>query len=51
MSLVLFTALTGVLVAPVPIHPVIGFASLVAAAAGAGASGALNMCYVPISMR
>jgi protoheme IX farnesyltransferase len=45
MSLVLFTALTGVLIAPVPVNPVIGFASLLAIAAGAGASGALNMWY------
>jgi len=45
MSLVLFTALTGVLIAPAHINPVIGFASLLAIAAGAGASGALNMWY------
>ncbi len=45
MSLVLFTALTGVLIAPLHVNPVIGFASLLAIAAGAGASGALNMWY------
>lgn len=45
MSLVIFTALTGVLIAPSHINPVIGFASLLAIAAGAGASGALNMWY------
>src|SRR5271168_3257338 len=45
MSLVIFTALTGILVAPTPVNPVIGFASLVAIAVGAGASGALNMWY------
>ena len=45
MSLVVFTALAGMLAAPVPIHPVIGLASLLAIALGAGASGALNMWY------
>ncbi|WP_395665194.1 heme o synthase [Methylocella sp.] len=45
MSLVVFTAFTGVLVAPKPVDPVIGFASLLAIAAGAGAAGALNMWY------
>jgi protoheme IX farnesyltransferase len=45
MSLVVFTALAGMLVAPVPIHPVIGFASLLAIAVGAGAAGALNMWW------
>ncbi|MBM3561674.1 MAG: protoheme IX farnesyltransferase [Alphaproteobacteria bacterium] len=45
MSLVVFTALAGLLLAPAPPHPLIGFASLLAIAAGAGASGALNMWY------
>jgi protoheme IX farnesyltransferase len=45
MSLVVFTALAGVLIAPSHVHPVIGFASLLAIAIGAGASGALNMWY------
>ncbi len=45
MSLVVFTALAGMLIAPGHIHPVIGFASLLAIAVGAGASGALNMWY------
>jgi heme o synthase len=45
MSLVIFTALTGVLVAPLHVNPVIAFASLLAIATGAGASGALNMWY------
>jgi protoheme IX farnesyltransferase len=45
MSLVVFTALAGLLVAPVPVHPVIAFASLLAIAVGAGASGALNMWW------
>lgn len=45
MSLVVFTALAGVLIAPAHVNPVIGFASLLAIAVGAGASGALNMWY------
>jgi protoheme IX farnesyltransferase len=45
MSLVVFTAVTGILIAPSHVDPVIGFASLLAIAVGAGASGALNMWY------
>ncbi len=45
MSLVVFTALVGMVVAPGGIHPVIAFASLLCIAVGAGASGALNMWY------
>ena len=45
MSLVVFTALVGIVLAPGGIHPVIGFAALLAIAVGAGASGALNMWY------
>jgi protoheme IX farnesyltransferase len=45
MSLVVFTALAGLLLAPTPPHPLIGFASILAIAVGAGASGALNMWY------
>lgn len=45
MSLVIFTALVGIVVAPGAIHPVIAAASLLAIAVGAGASGALNMWY------
>ncbi len=45
MSLVVFTALVGMLVAPVHIHPVIGFAALLCITVGAGAAGALNMWY------
>lgn len=45
MSLVVFTALAGLLLAPTPPHPLIAFASLLAIAVGAGASGALNMWY------
>ena len=45
MSLVVLSALAGMLLAPGHVHPVIGFASLVAIAVGAGAAGALNMWY------
>lgn len=45
MSLVVFTALAGIVAAPGSIHPVIGFIALVAIAIGAGASGALNMWW------
>ena len=45
MSLVVFTALTGLAVAPAHIHPVIGFTALLCIAVGAGAAGALNMWY------
>lgn len=45
MSLVIFTALVGLLVAPVGVHPVIGFGALLCIAVGAGASGALNMWW------
>ena len=45
MSLVVFTALVGLLVAPVGVHPVIGFSAILFIAIGAGASGALNMWY------
>ncbi len=45
MSLVVFTALVGMMVAPGPVHPVIGFAALLCITIGAGAAGALNMWY------
>lgn len=45
MSLVVFTALVGLLVAPASVNPVIGFASILFIAIGAGASGALNMWW------
>ncbi|QGM96389.1 heme o synthase [Methylocystis parvus] len=45
MSLVVLTALAGILLAPVPPHPFIAFTALLAIAVGAGASGALNMWY------
>ena len=45
MSLVVFTALVGLLVAPVSVDPFIGFTAILFIALGAGASGALNMWY------
>src|ERR1700684_1382468 len=45
MSLVVFTAFVGLLVAPGHVHPVIGFTALLCIAVGAGAAGALNMWY------
>ena len=45
MSLVVFTALTGLLVAPVHLHPVEAFCAVLFIALGAGASGALNMWW------
>ncbi len=45
MSLVIFTALVGLLLAPGTIHPVLGFTAILCIALGAGASGALNMWY------
>ena len=45
MSLVVFTALVGLLVAPGHLDPLIGFVALLCITAGAGAAGALNMWY------
>jgi protoheme IX farnesyltransferase len=45
MSLVIFTALVGLIVAPVPTHPFIAFVGILCIAVGAGASGALNMWW------
>ena len=45
MSLVVFTAMVGLLIAPVPVHPVLAFTAILCIAVGAGASGALNMAY------
>jgi protoheme IX farnesyltransferase len=45
MSLVVFTALTGLAIAPGHVHPVIGFTALLCIAVGAGAAGALNMWF------
>jgi heme o synthase len=43
MSLVVFTALVGLMIAPVHVHPVLAFTAILCIAVGAGASGALNM--------
>ncbi len=45
MSLVVFTALVGLVVAPSHVHPVIGLVALLCITVGAGAAGALNMWY------
>ncbi len=45
MRLVVFTAFVGLICAPVSVHPVIAFASILCIAVGAGAAGALNMWY------
>jgi protoheme IX farnesyltransferase len=45
MSLVVFTALVGLAVAPGSVHPMTAFTALLCIAVGAGASGALNMWY------
>ncbi|MFT3996207.1 MAG: heme o synthase [Asticcacaulis sp.] len=43
MSLVVFTGLTGLVVAPVDINPFLAFVAVLCIALGAGAAGALNM--------
>ena len=45
MSLVVLTAVTGLVLAPGGLHPVLALISIIAIAIGAGASGALNMWY------
>ena len=45
MSLVVFTAFAGLLLAPGSINPVLGAIAILCIAVGAGASGALNMWY------
>jgi heme o synthase len=45
MSLVVFTALVGMMLAPGHLSPVLGAVSILAIAVGAGASGALNQWY------
>ncbi len=45
MSLVVFTALVGLLVAPASLHPVEVLAAILFIALGAGAAGALNMWW------
>ncbi|MCJ7996355.1 heme o synthase [Rhizobium cremeum] len=45
MSLVVFTAFAGLVLAPGHINPVLGVIAILCIAVGAGASGALNMWY------
>ena len=45
MSLVVFTSAVGMVLAPGELHPVLIFAALFCIAAGAGASGAINMWF------
>lgn len=45
MSLVVFTALVGMVMAPGALHPAVAISALVLIAVGAGASAALNMWY------
>ena len=45
MSLVIFTGFVGMYLAPDDLHPVLAIISLIAIAAGAGASGAINQWY------
>jgi protoheme IX farnesyltransferase len=45
MSLVVFTGLVGLLIAPGRMHPVIAVASVLAIAVGSGAAGTINMWY------
>jgi protoheme IX farnesyltransferase len=45
MSLVVFTAFVGMVLAPGDLHPVLAVAALICIAVGAGAAGAINMWY------
>ena len=45
VSLVVFTGAIGLIVAPVPLHPVLAFAAVLCIAVAAGAAGAINMWY------
>jgi protoheme IX farnesyltransferase len=45
MSLVVFTGLAGIVIAPGAVHPLTAIMALLCIAMGAGASGALNMAY------
>lgn len=45
MSLVVFTALVGLVIAPGSFHPVLAITSILCIAVGGGAAGALNMWY------
>ena len=45
MVLVVFTAVVGLLAAPVALHPVVALAAILFIAVGGGAAGALNMWW------
>jgi heme O synthase-like polyprenyltransferase len=45
MALAVFTALVGMMTAPVRLEPFLGSVAILAIAAGAGAAGVLNMWY------
>ena len=45
MSLVVFTGLVGMVLAPGSLHPVLGFTAILCMAIGAGASASINMWY------
>jgi protoheme IX farnesyltransferase len=45
MSLVVFTGIVGLVIAPGQIHPVIALAAILCIAVGSGAAGAINMWY------
>jgi len=45
MVLAVFTALVGLMIAPVRLDPLLGVIAILAIAAGAGAAGVLNMWY------
>ena len=45
MSLVVFTGLTGMVMAPGTLHPVLAIVAILCIAVGAGAAGAINMWY------
>ena len=45
MLLAVFTALVGLMIAPVRLDPLLGFIAILGIAAGAGAAGVLNMWY------
>jgi protoheme IX farnesyltransferase len=45
MTLVVFTGVVGLVVAPGHLHPVLAFAAVLCIAVGAGAAGAINMWY------
>ncbi len=45
MSLVVFTGIAGMVMAPGTLHPVVAFVAVLCIAVGAGASGAINMWY------